>query len=200
MTDGLTPHTEERSLSARQLVLMFLAGVAVCAVFFAAGFLVGYNERGSKETPVTERVTPSGVIPPTVNPPLQTETPSAEPTEKPASSSSPAVSEENIGPSTPPPAEKSQAATTETHAGAHVEPPGKFAIQVAASSTREDAQKVVRMLKSRGYPAFLVPPVKADPNDKLYRVQVGPYPTREEAEQMKPKLEKEGFKQPFIKY
>jgi DedD protein len=199
MTDGTAPEREERGLSARQLVLMFLAGVAVCAVFFAAGFLVGYNERGSREAPLTERVTPSGVIPPTVNPPLKTEAPGAESPATPTPAKPAAVSEENLGAGAPP-AGKSQPAPASPAAGAPVEPPGKFAIQVAASSTREDAEKVVKTLQAKGYPAFLVPPDKADPNDKLYRVQVGPYATRDEAEQMKPRLEKEGFTQSFIKH
>ena len=60
---------EERSHSARYLVLIFLVCVATCGVFFSLGFLVGYNERGSHSVPSTEVVTSPPVIPPTVNPP-----------------------------------------------------------------------------------------------------------------------------------
>src|SRR5271169_5168612 len=61
--DGHAP----RGLSAGQLIIMFLAGVAVCAVFFSAGFLVGYNERHSQAAPVTEQVTAPSEIPPVVS-------------------------------------------------------------------------------------------------------------------------------------
>ena len=60
---------EERSHSARYLVLIFLVCVATCGVFFSLGFLVGYNERASHSVPSTEVVTSPPVIPPTVNPP-----------------------------------------------------------------------------------------------------------------------------------
>ena len=60
---------EERSHSARYLILIFLVCVATCGVFFSLGFLVGYNERASHSGPSTEVVTSPPVIPPTVNPP-----------------------------------------------------------------------------------------------------------------------------------
>ena len=63
-TDGGTS-----GLSTGHLLFVFLVGVAVCAVFFSLGFLVGYNERSSKEEVVSERVTTPPVIPPTVIPP-----------------------------------------------------------------------------------------------------------------------------------
>src|SRR5690242_10236502 len=60
---------DDKGLTARHLVLIFLACVAVCAVFFSAGFLVGYNERLSKVQPLTEHVSSPSAIPPVVNPP-----------------------------------------------------------------------------------------------------------------------------------
>src|SRR6266404_1707794 len=65
----MTERTQS-GLSARQLILFFFAGVAVCAVFFALGFLVGYNERAPTVAADTERVTQPSDIPPTVNPPM----------------------------------------------------------------------------------------------------------------------------------
>ena len=55
-------------------------------------------------------------------------------------------------------------------------------------------------MTSRGFPAFVQTPEQAGAGDKLYRVQIGPYPTREAAEQVKPRLEQAGFKSPFIKH
>src|SRR5215471_19672160 len=59
----------ETGLSTVSLVLLFLLGVVVCAVFFSLGFLVGYRERSSSNTAEVERVTPTGDIPPALNPP-----------------------------------------------------------------------------------------------------------------------------------
>ena len=59
----------EKGASARHLVLMFLAAVAVCAVFFSLGFVVGYNHAPSRAALATENVAASGNVPPTVNPP-----------------------------------------------------------------------------------------------------------------------------------
>jgi hypothetical protein len=72
MTDLGGRRQDEKAHSARYLILVFLVGVAACAVFFSLGFLVGYNERTSRSAGPTERVTPTGVIPPTVNGPLET--------------------------------------------------------------------------------------------------------------------------------
>jgi len=60
---------EEKGLSTSSLVLLFLLGVVVCAVFFSFGFLLGYRERSSTNTAEVERVTPTGDSPPAVNPP-----------------------------------------------------------------------------------------------------------------------------------
>src|SRR5208337_4948518 len=62
----------DKGLSTRHLILVFLAGVAVCAVFFSLGFLVGYNEKSTRMAPVTERLAAPATIPPTVNIPPET--------------------------------------------------------------------------------------------------------------------------------
>src|SRR2546430_4567883 len=64
----MTERTQS-GLSARQLILFFFAGVAVCGVFFALGFLVGYNERAPTVAGDNERLTPPLDNPPVVNPP-----------------------------------------------------------------------------------------------------------------------------------
>jgi cell division septation protein DedD len=201
MTDRLHPDHDERGLSARQLVLVFLGIVTVCAVFFAAGFLVGYNERTSKELPITERVTPSSIIPPTVNPPMKSEGISSmdsAPKSKPAEPTP--VPEEHVRAASPPPAPHEAPPAARPAAQKESGGAGRFVLQVAATGSRQDADEVAKGLKARGFPAFVVSPPQANAGDKLYRVQVGPYPTREAAEQAKPKLEQVGFKQPFIKH
>ena len=221
MADGGDKRHDEKGLSARYLVLVFLMGVAACAVFFSLGFLVGYNERSSRTAGMTEQVTPSGVIPPTVNPPLETVQPtrkeaasavsaSAGPS-KPASSEAPKEAKPSARPATapaaasapPPTAAKPGLTTAATPASPQGSPRAEvgsaFTVQVAASQNQQDAEKLVKELKSRGYAVFVVTPEFAHAKDNLFRVQVGPFVTREEAQRVRDKIAKEGFK-PFIKH
>jgi DedD protein len=197
------------------LILVFLVGVAACAVFFSLGFLVGYNERTSRSAGPTEQVTPSGIIPPTVNAPLETvqttgkETapisareaaPGPSLTE---SATQPKPSAHQLGspksPSSPP--TSARAATSST---ASRTTPGRpvetgYTVQVTALRDKQDAEKVVNELKSRGFAVFVVRPQYSGAKDNLYRVQVGPFATREEAQRVRDRISKEGFK-PFIKH
>lgn len=209
----------EKGASARSLVLMFLAAVAVCAVFFSLGFVVGYNHAPSRSVPATENVTASGNIPPTVNPPA-------------GGSSAGGMETENVNPGTssvPPPvhhkpltptpvgvakkqAKKPQekptrrkvegrkpATTPRSRPAAPVPVPSssQFAVQVMASRTHNDAENLVKLLRSHGYRAFVLTPHQAHARDKLYRVQVGPFPTRVAADSARDKLRGEGFR-PFV--
>jgi len=74
-----------------------------------------------------------------------------------------------------------------------------YTVQVAASRDKLDAEKLVKELKSRGFAVFVVRPEYSEARDKLYRVQVGPFATREEAQKVRERIAKEGFK-PFIKH
>lgn len=201
----------EKGLSTRYLLMVFLAGVAVCAVFFSLGFLVGYNERSSKVVPLTENVTgSSSVIPPTVNPPAGTlGTFTSAPSQSVATGSADQISTESVqleksaraqAPSlvNPPPVQTATApAASSTSSGSS--PAQGLAVQVTALRDRPEAEALVKTLKSRGFVAFLVTPQEAHSSDKLFRVQVGPFATRQEAEKAQAKLSQQGFK-PFIKH
>ena|SRR5438128_1357312 len=212
----MTERTQS-GLSARQLILFFFAGVAVCGVFFALGFLVGYNERAPTVAADTERVTQPSDIPPTVNPPMG----SAKTAAKSATTGSSVKAEEPLSEeviSSPPargqaaPARGARAATPSTEssgaaaenragrqAGVKAGAKDSLVVQVVASSSRQDAAALVGVLKGRGYSAFLVTPAEARSGDKLFRVEVGPFSSRAEAEKARRKLADEGFK-PFIRY
>jgi len=213
---------EERGLSTRSLALLFLMGVLVCAVFFSFGFLLGYKERSAGNPAVTERVTPTGDTPPAVNPlPEKVESSSpheaapnttalasqssvAEPGQKTdisnldtrsatqgAAGGTPAESmgsapggRPSAEPASPPPTKQPVASGT--------------LLQVAALQTRQDAEALVKVLKERGYPVFLVTPEEARAGDELFRVRVGPFASRDGEEKTRQKLVAEGFK-PFVK-
>lgn len=207
---------DERGLSARYLILVFLVGVAACAVFFSLGFLVGYNERMSRSAGPTEQVTPSGAIPPTVNAPLETvqttgnETAPINPrgTAPQPSLTESAAEQKPAGGRAAPPAQSVPSSRTSARAATHSVPARRargrdveagYTVQVAASRDKQDAEKLVKELKSRGFAVFVVRPEYSEAKDNLYRVQVGPFATREDAQKVQNRIAKEGFK-PFIKH
>ena len=55
------------------------------------------------------------------------------------------------------------------------------------------------VLKGKGYPVFLLTPENAHVDDSLYRVVVGPFKTRDEADKVRDRLKDDGFK-PFIRH
>ncbi len=210
---------DERGLSARYLILVFLMGVAACAVFFSLGFLVGYNERSSRTVSTPEAVTPTGVVPPLVNPPpeapqtigkdattaaagdLTTEHIDIPAQAQKASKSDKGEKEEAVlsKPPTAPVKSAAKPAPTKTATKAPHTVEDGFTVQVAASRDKQDAEKLVKELRARGFDVFVVTPQFSDTKDNLYRVQVGPFATREEAVRVRDRVAKEGFK-PFIKH
>ncbi len=201
-------------------VLLYLACIAVCGIFFSLGFLVGFNERGSHSALNSEVVNGPSVIPPTINPPPDTGQQIPAPDASANRTSANAEPETEVIPSNPqepisaPAAEKpSSAALAKKKHNPEAEqapapPPGRAArgdageditLQVAALRTRDDADTMVHLLKGRGYPVYMVGPQNGQAEDSLYRVQVGPFRTRAEADKAKDKLVQDGFK-PFIKH
>lgn len=206
----------EKGLSAGVLAVLFLIWVVLCAGFFSLGFIVGYNEQSSKAETVSERVTPPSVVPPLVNPPTKVSPPPATekvtaarearndkpsatfsvPPEEPKPSPPRAKARTTSEPATPPtsdteaPPRQGAAASKEVRMG--------FTVQVDALRAKQDAEALVKILKARRYPVFLVTPEYANSRDNLYRVQVGPFTSRDDAEKVRDRLTQEGFK-PFIR-
>jgi cell division septation protein DedD len=67
---------------------------------------------------------------------------------------------------------------------------GKFTVQIAALNDPLRAKDAVQQLKESGMPAYLVSPSASDP-DAPYRVRVGPYESREDAQRVALSLEKQ---------
>ncbi|HLY62229.1 MAG TPA: SPOR domain-containing protein [Terriglobia bacterium] len=227
MGDESNAEREAKGLSASQMVVLFLAGAAVCAIFFSAGFVVGYNEKSSKAAPLTEQVSESQDVPPVVG----TEQPrsAAKPYHAAPIAESPVIDPDQSEPVRPRPLSASANQAPDAHSRSEIESKpspaagpaktpgmapannaassheasgaaGSIMIQVAATGTLPDGEKMVKTLKGMNYPAVLVSPQQARAGDNLYRIQVGPFPTRESAEKTKARLMQDGFKQPFIKH
>jgi len=214
----------EKGLSTASLVVLFLLGVAVCAVFFSFGFLLGYKERSSSNAAEVERVTPTGDAPPVVNaPPAKQETsvrqdataasvgspaqpPEPGPDQKAGNVASGSRVPAEDGGAVVAPAADEAARSVPSHESLETQAPvptkqaatGSSALQVAALQNRQDAEALVKVLKERGYPVFIVSPEDAHANDSLFRVRVGPFASRDDEEKTRQELETEGFK-PFVK-
>ena len=214
----------EIQLNGKQLVFLFMAGTVVAVVIFLLGVFVGRGVRAQvgDTTPVTAQQLPSAVpdIPPaavtsgggapaaagenlqypnrlgSADPPREALREASAP---PASAPAPAA--KTPAPVAPPapsrtvPAQPS--ATPAAAAQVSSEPAGDgFAIQVAALGKREEAETIVRRLVGKGYSAYVVAPSAGAP--AVFRVRVGKFKDRREAESVSARLQKEEQFKPWI--
>jgi cell division septation protein DedD len=70
-------------------------------------------------------------------------------------------------------------------------------VQVASLRDRSEADAIVKRLAGKGYPAFVLEP-PAGGAAPIFRVRIGGYPTRAEAQEVGRRLEKEEQFQPWI--
>jgi cell division septation protein DedD len=68
-------------------------------------------------------------------------------------------------------------------------------VQVAAVRGRSEADAMARRLASKGYPSFVT---AVDGAANMFRVRIGKYADRHQAEAIKARLEKEDQFKPFI--
>jgi len=206
----------EIQLSGKQVVFYFMAAVVFLVVVFLMGVQVGRGVLSQRGLPNAEDTSASaGEIEPPLPPPATTQGPSTPLTanEKLSyaerlASSEPATEQlkkqpEDTAPPTPraetaapapAPASKPAAAPP---AGASAEPPGPgFSIQVAALQKREEADTIVKRLASKGYPAYVLAP--ATGTASIFRVRVGKYKDRREADTVAAKLQKEEQFKPWV--
>jgi cell division protein FtsN len=137
---------------------------------------------------VQEPVSQKAAAPPPVPappPPAKERTPAPAPKE---TVTAPAPKERTpVAAATPaaPPASAPAAAS----AGPASDPSGPgIAVQVAAYRDRKDADTLAKQLAAKGYPAFVMDPVKGT-STTLFRVRVGKYKTLKDAEAIQAKLQ-----------
>lgn len=217
----------EIQLSGKQLVFMFMAVTIVSVVIFLCGVLVGRGVRVAREAPAVPAATAETTetadvpeAPPLEAPPAPAEPagapagaaapppadgqdwstllsgagdpePLAEPAStgtKPAANAAPAAAPAAPAPRPPAVPERASAVPTEP-AG-----PG-FSVQVSALAEGNDAEALVRRLIGKGYPAYLVPQSAGQPQ---FRVRVGKYRDRREADRVAARLAKEEKFSPWV--
>ena len=195
----------EIQLSGKQLVFLFMATTVVSVVIFLLGVVVGRSVRAEDIAvdPVAAATDPA---------PAPQSGPPAAPGETPAAPAEPSLSYHQRLESEKSPAEDLKP-KAETPAPAPARPapepppvpspaaqgarPGTFAVQVQALRDRDAAAQVVQRLRSKGYPAFVVAPTSGAPT-QLFKIQVGRYKERTEAEQVEARLKKEEQFDTFI--
>jgi cell division septation protein DedD len=77
------------------------------------------------------------------------------------------------------------------------EPAGTgFVVQVAAVNDRREADTIAKRLAAKGYPSFVTTPPNGTP--RTFRVRIGKYPNRRDAESIAARLQKEEQFKPWI--
>lgn len=139
-----------------------------------------YNRLGGQAVPVENPKAPA--------PQLQPSTPekSAAPPAAPASVPKPAPDKSDA-------AKKSEPVSTRAP---QAEAPG-FSVQVIALKERAASEAIARRLAAKGYNAYVLDPAPGS-RSTVYRVRVGPYQTRREADDARRRLEKEEQFKPSI--
>jgi DedD protein len=189
----------EITLGTGKLLFLFFGLVGICALFFAVGYSLG-----RKSEPAITTASAAGspqVVPGTTK--ASSGSPATAPMtfyksveQKDANPElTPAVDAktESAAPPADSPAAPAPAANTadpETTL-----PSSGYLVQVAAVSKQEDGDALVDALKKKDYPAFVATPVTAD---KLFHVQVGPFPDIKDAEAMRARLIADGYS-PILK-
>jgi cell division septation protein DedD len=209
----------EIQLSGKQVVFVFMAGVVIAVVIFLIGVQVGRGvlaQRGLPEAPDAAANAAEPSPPPASAGPASSGAPvtsgeklsyaerlgSPEPAAEQLKKSDPPMDPPSAKREAPPPAPARSAVAAEGRQGgpqpaASTEPPGTgFAIQVAALRERDEAEVIVKRLAGKGYPAYVVAPVKGAP--AVYRVRVGKFKDRHEADTVAARLQKEEQFKPWV--
>ncbi len=211
----------EIQLNGKQLFFLFMAVVVVSVVIFLCGVLVGRGvraERGAVDALATPPAAVGGAtadvvpaLPPSGTPSTANEdlsypsrlagnepareklrAPDSVPAAAPAARTKPPAPAKITTPAPATPAAATKAAAPPT-----AEPAGSgFAIQVAALRQRAEADSVARGLTSKGYSAYVMNPDAGAP--AVFRVRVGKFKDRREAETIAAKLQKEEQFKPWI--
>jgi cell division septation protein DedD len=216
----------EIQLNGKQLVFLFMASTVVAVVIFLCGVMVGRGVHAQRPAEAIEASVDAATDPTAVTPrPVPAPSPATIPNNAPVASNETLTYpnrlegqepvEETIRPGSgirdpgsvgttakPPPAAPKAAPKTAAPAKARAEstpaePAGNgFVVQVAAVNSRTEAEAIAKRLAGKGYPSFVTTPPNGIP--KMFRVRIGKYPTRREAETIAARLEKEDQFKPWI--
>jgi len=207
----------EIQLSGKQLIFLFMCAVVVTVVVFLFGVSVGRGVPSRTAETAEAAALPSSEPVPAAPAPTEAApnelsyaealegedrskaAPPAPISEEPAADIP--KSEASPKTETPPPAPVTPATPPAVpavkEAPKAAASPSGWVVQVSAFNANDVASREAAKLQSKGYPAFVFtePPASPKPH---YKVRVGPYPRRADADSMLKTLTKEGYK-PLLK-
>ena len=220
---SLTPDDgfHEIQLNGKQLVFLFMAATVVSVVIFLCGVLVGRGVRSERQAALNDAAPAS--IEPTPQPAVAEKAPAgSDPTA--AATPPPTVDDlsyfNRLEKQTQPPEElkaaaaprreapkpepaaatvanAKPAATVDKSVDKPAAPAGDgYVIQVAAMPEHGVADAMAKRLSSKGYSAFVMMADGAKP--AMYRVRIGKFKTKREAETVAARLQKEEQFKPWI--
>jgi DedD protein len=213
----------EIQLTGKQLVFLFMATTVVAVVIFLCGVLVGRGVRAERAVadasgPIESAAGNAQPAVPPAAPAAQSGEPSPatsedlsyarrlqgeEPKEqlKPGAEASPDSTPDPPTPDEAAPEKPAASPAASSSQGPEAtREPGNgnsWVVQVAALRDRGAAVAIIQRLSRKGYKAFIVEPTPGAPAPG-FRVRVGPYQDRRQAEQVSRRLEREEQFKPFI--
>ena len=195
----------EIQLSGKQLVFLFMATTVVSVFIFLCGVMVGRGVRAERAPDAAE---PAPLAAQTTDIPVDSEpaTPAAEP--PPAAENdeltyhkrlqSDASPREELKPQPEPkPQQPAPARAAAPVPAAAAGQQDTWVVQLIVLRNRAEASAIVQRLKGKGYPAFVVEPAPGAAV-QAFKVQIGRYTDRREAEEAARRLEKEEQFKPWI--
>lgn len=172
----------ELQLSSSQLILIFIAILVLGIVVFLLGVSVGKKQgKIVEETQLAEKPAEQITQPKPV-PQKESSDPISEELESHKKAGEEKVQEEKIKAQPP---VKPKVESSRTAASSRSQ--NMYWIQVGAYSSQQNANNLAEDYKRKGYNAIIIEP-SPTASRKLYRVRLGGYPTREEAEKARDAL------------
>ncbi|HEY6336858.1 MAG TPA: SPOR domain-containing protein [Candidatus Sulfotelmatobacter sp.] len=194
----------EITLGTGKLLVLFFVLVAICAGSFSLGYKLGSKSEpalASAAMPLAAASTgpkPASTAPTsassTLYKPVDPQNPAPNASAN-GADAKPVAPGDSANPTNPGAAASTNPSATAAPAGtapdpAATLPAAAYFVQVAAVSKQEDADALVDALKKKQYAAFVAANAAAD---KLFRIQVGPFPDIQEAEATRTRLIGDGY-------
>jgi DedD protein len=209
----------EITLGTGKLLVLFFVLVAICAGSFSLGYKLGSKSEPAVSAAVSLTTTPGAMKPASsaISAPVN----ASKPVEQKTATPDPGAAAADAKPVAPGDSSSPANAGTAGNSGANASAPNSSAanssgtpisasnapdpsttlpassyfVQVAAVSKQDDADALVDALKKKQYPAFVAANATSD---RLFRIQVGPFPDIQEAEAMRTRLIGDGYN-PIVK-
>jgi cell division protein FtsN len=192
------------SFTSKQAVALFVVLVIALAGSYFLGLLTGLSGRQGRATetaaagatPSPEPAFPAPVLGVSARGSATRRTPTRRPTEEPTAAATPGVQLFEDRPSSEPTRAPAAAKAAPTKVSSRLAETSGFWVQVDSLSSKDQAESKRRGLAAAGFKATVVP--GSGPKGAVYRVRVGPYATREEADSAAANLEAKAKVKPWV--